>query len=79
MAESRRDEFPNNFVGDLVPTERGWVVVPPTCCLDGHNYSDGGWSVSSVWRTCVWVSLSPRHRDVAAGNRLASLTRPQNP
>jgi hypothetical protein len=21
-----RDEFPNNFVGDLVPTDRGWVV-----------------------------------------------------
>ena len=26
MAESR-DEFPNHFVGDLVQTERGWVVV----------------------------------------------------
>jgi hypothetical protein len=24
VAESPRDEFPNNFVGDLVPTERGW-------------------------------------------------------
>lgn len=23
-----RDEFPNNFVGDLVPTERCWVIVP---------------------------------------------------
>jgi hypothetical protein len=23
MAEPPRDEFPNNFVGDLVPTERG--------------------------------------------------------
>jgi hypothetical protein len=32
-----RDEFPNNFVGDLVHTERGWVVVPPTCCPDGHD------------------------------------------
>jgi len=31
VAESRRDDFPNHFVGDLVPTERGWVVVPPTC------------------------------------------------
>jgi hypothetical protein len=29
-----RDEFPNNFVGDHVPSERGWVVVPPTCCPD---------------------------------------------
>lgn len=51
MAEPR-DEFPNNFAGDLVRTERGWVVVPPTYCPDGHSYSDGGWSVSSVWCTC---------------------------
>ena len=49
VAEPRRDEFPNNFVGDLVHTERGWVVVPPTCCPDGHAYNDPGWSVSSVW------------------------------
>jgi integrase len=48
VAKPRRDDFPNNFVGDLVPTERGWVVVPPTCCPDGHAYSDPGWSVSSV-------------------------------
>ena len=47
-----RDEFPNNFVGDLVQTERGWVVMPPTCCAAGHDYGDGGWSVSSVWCTC---------------------------
>ncbi|HEY2085723.1 MAG TPA: hypothetical protein VGH54_06805 [Mycobacterium sp.] len=46
MAAPRRDDFPNNFVGDLVPPERGWVVVPPTCCPDGHSYRDGGWSVS---------------------------------
>ena len=52
MAEPRRDDFPNHFVGDLVHTERGWVVVPPTCCPDGHAYHDGGWSVSSVWCTC---------------------------
>lgn len=52
MAEPRRDEFPNNYVGDLVPTERGWVVVPPTCCQDGHACADEGWSVSSVWCTC---------------------------
>ena len=44
-----RDDLPNNFVGDLVHTERGWVAVPPTCCPDGHDYSDSGWSVSSVW------------------------------
>ena len=50
--EAPRDEFPNNYVGDLVHTERGWVVVPPTCCPDGHDYSDPGWSVSSVWCTC---------------------------
>jgi hypothetical protein len=28
VAEPRRDEFPNNFVGDLAHTDRGWVVVP---------------------------------------------------
>ena len=36
MGDPRRDEFPNNFVGDLVHTAHGWVVVPPTCCPDGH-------------------------------------------
>jgi hypothetical protein len=46
------DEFPNNFVGDLVPTERGWVIVPPTACPAGHDYADAGWAVSSVWCTC---------------------------
>jgi hypothetical protein len=46
------DEFPNNYVGDLVPTERGRVVVPPTCWPDGHHYNEPGWSVSSVWCTC---------------------------
>jgi hypothetical protein len=50
VAESPRDEFPNHYVGDLVPTERGWVVVPPTCCPDGHADTDAGWSVSSAWR-----------------------------
>ena len=40
-----RDKFPNNFVGDLVETGRGWVVVPRTCRLDGHAYSGPGWSV----------------------------------
>lgn len=25
------DEFPNNFVGNHAHTDRGWVVVPPTC------------------------------------------------
>jgi hypothetical protein len=52
MSRPRRDEFPNHFVGDLVRTERGWVVVPPTCCPDSHPYSDPGWSVSSVWCAC---------------------------
>jgi hypothetical protein len=47
-----RDEFPNNFVGDLMPADKGWVVVPPTSCPDGHSYTDPGWSVSSVWCTC---------------------------
>jgi hypothetical protein len=50
--DPRRDDFPNNFVGDLVPTDHGWMVVPPTCCPDGHNYGDDGWSVSSVRCTC---------------------------
>jgi hypothetical protein len=40
VAEPPRDEFPNNFVGDLVHDERGWVVVPPTYCPDGHGYGD---------------------------------------
>src|SRR5271168_3933416 len=48
MAKYRRDEFPSHYVGDLVPTERGWVVVEPTACLAGHPYGDAGWSVSSV-------------------------------
>jgi hypothetical protein len=26
-----------------VHTERGWVVVPPTCCPAGHDYGEGGW------------------------------------
>ena len=38
MAKPRRDDFPNHFVGDLVPTERGWEVVPATCCPDGHAW-----------------------------------------
>jgi hypothetical protein len=42
MAEPRRDEFPNNFVGNLVWTERGWTVVPPTCCPAGHDYARPG-------------------------------------
>jgi hypothetical protein len=25
VAESPRHDFPNHFVGDLVPTDRGWV------------------------------------------------------
>lgn len=45
-----RDEFPNNYVGDLVRTARGWVVVPPTACPQyGHPISDPGWSVSAPW------------------------------
>jgi hypothetical protein len=44
VASPHADEFPNNFLGDLVQTERGWVVVPPTCCLDGHSLR-GRWLV----------------------------------
>lgn len=47
-----RDEFPNNFVGDIVETAAGWVVLPPTYCPDGHAYNEAGWSVTSVWCTC---------------------------
>ncbi|MGB7871943.1 MAG: hypothetical protein WBM01_27405 [Mycobacterium sp.] len=42
MAEPRRAEFPNYFVGNLVWTERGWTVVPPTCCPAGHDYARPG-------------------------------------
>jgi hypothetical protein len=28
------------------------VAVPPTCCPDGHDYNEPGWSVSPVWCTC---------------------------
>ena len=52
VAEASRDEFPNTFVGDLVPTDHGWVVVASTCCPAGHDYADAGWSVSSVWCIC---------------------------
>jgi hypothetical protein len=52
VADWRRDDFPNNFVGDLVKTDSGWVVVPPMCCPEGHDYGEDGWSVSSVWCTC---------------------------
>ena len=48
-----RDEFPNNFVGDLVQNDRGgWTVVPPTACPDGHDYTDPGWKVAAVWCSC---------------------------
>jgi hypothetical protein len=52
VAGPRRDDFPDHFVGDLVKTDRGWVMVPPTCCPNGHDYGDGGRSVSSLWCTC---------------------------
>lgn len=52
VAGERRDDFPNNFVGDVVATGRGWVVVPPTACPVGHDYGQPGWSVSSVWCSC---------------------------
>lgn len=53
-AGKRADEFPNHFVGDLVETDRGWVVVPPTCCPAGHDFKEG-WSVSRVWCSCSSV------------------------
>ena len=48
MADRRRDDFPNNFVGDLVKTGRGWVVVPWTCCPDGHDYNEPGWYLAVI-------------------------------
>lgn len=50
MAGLREDEFPNHYVGDLVQTDRGWVVVAPTSCPAGH--SGIGWSVSCVACSC---------------------------
>jgi hypothetical protein len=35
-------EVPNNYVGDMVQTDHGWVVVPPTCCPAGHDYAEPG-------------------------------------
>lgn len=67
VVESPRDEFPSNFVGGLVHTGRGSVVVPPTCCPDGHAYTDAGWSVSSVWLVGVRRVFSCRCQ---RGNRL---------
>jgi hypothetical protein len=36
--------------GESAVAVRIWptVVVPPTCCPDGHDYSEPGWSVSSL-------------------------------
>jgi hypothetical protein len=34
VEEPRRDEFPNNYVDDLVHTERGWVVPHVHHCVD---------------------------------------------
>jgi hypothetical protein len=65
VVEPRRDNFPNNFVGDLVAAVGGWVVIPPTYCPDGHAYSDPGWSVSSV--------------GVAMSLRLSALRAPAGP
>lgn len=69
------DEFPNNYVGDLVPTERGWVVVPPTCCPDGHDYNDPGWSVSLGVVHMQWpaygVALLVRQIDLLTAARAA--------
>jgi hypothetical protein len=42
VAETRRDDFPNNYVGDLVRTDRGWAVVPPTCCRTATTTARAG-------------------------------------
>ncbi len=51
VADSRRDDLPNNFVGDLVRTPQGRMVVPPTCCPEGRDYGGGGWSVRPAVRS----------------------------
>src|ERR1700733_1405436 len=59
MTDPRRDDFPNHFVGDLVETEHGWVIVPPTCCPAGHDYGDPGWNVATFFihdREVCWRS-----------------------
>jgi hypothetical protein len=71
VIEPRRDDFPNHFVGDLVETHHGWVVVPPTCCPGGHNYRDPGWSVSSVWCTCNDRHMSDSAQSCSTPKRIA--------
>jgi hypothetical protein len=68
VADRRRDDFPNNFVGDPVKTDSGWVVVPPTCCPEGHDYGEDGWPVSSVWALSGVAAHSIRrgHQDGAS-------------
>jgi len=60
VTDRRRDVFPNNFVGDLVQTERGWTVVPPTCCpatvtaiRDGRSARSGAPATAGTWRGVV--------------------------
>jgi hypothetical protein len=83
VAVPPHDAFPNNFIGDLVPTERGWVVVPPTCCPVGHAYSDRGWSVSSVLvylqRQAHGVAMQVRRSPVRAAARSDCRIRDRGP
>lgn len=55
VAGRRRDEFPNHYVGELVQTDRGCVVVEPTSCPAGHEYGSG-------WFSQLRVVLMQQHR-----------------
>jgi hypothetical protein len=73
VADRRRDDFPNNFVGDLVKTDRGWVVVPPTCWplwprLRGAGLV-GQLSVVHLQRPAYGVALLVRQIDLRAPAR----------
>src|ERR1700722_11625655 len=70
-----RDDFPNNFVGDLVPTERGWVVVPPTCCPAGHDYGDASGGKESVMEgdQLIEFALPAGPSGSSVGNRKTSV------
>jgi hypothetical protein len=70
-----RDEFPNNFVGDLVRTERGWVVVP-TNVLPGRPRPQrprlvGQLSVVHLQRPAHGLAVLVREIDLRSAARAA--------
>jgi hypothetical protein len=46
------------------------VVVPPTACPDGHDYSASGWSVSSVWSAPLVFAAEPASSKPGGDGRL---------